>query len=146
MRTVVFRWPTRLLPFQMAFAGLALIACSSDSPSLPPSSGTGTMGNAGSGGASITGNGGDATGSAGTNGAGGAQQGSSGSAGTAGAMTAGAGGTTPNGGSVADAGSPITDAGMVVQMHPGQCIYPPNLSQRKAPAWPPTKITNPTGL
>ncbi len=132
----------RLAAFFIVPAMLAH-ACSFDDAS-PANGSAGASAQNGGAGA-----GGDLPGSSGNNSAGSSNGGAGGSdranTGAGGGVSTGAGGTT-SGGALGDASSPGNDASTVVPMHPGQCIYPPTLAQRKAPAWPPTQIVNPKGL
>jgi hypothetical protein len=156
MLSTVSRSSAKLALFAITVTGFAFAACGTDSASPPPQGGAGNGATTGGESGNASNVGGDSTGNAGTdNGASGTETtGGAGTmgAGTAGTMSAGSGGTMSagtggsNGGSVADASSPSSDASTAPPMHPGQCIYPPRLSERKAPAWPPTQITSPKGL
>jgi Beta-1,3-glucanase len=146
--------------------GLVVTAC------VAVACGSGTVSGGGAGTTATSGSAGSAGGAAGTTGAAGTVggAGTTGAAGTiGGAGTTGAAGVTPTGaagtrgaagtgaaGTAAPTGAAGTGAAGTTATggagtrgeggHPGQCEYPPTLSERKAPAFPPTQITNPQGL
>jgi hypothetical protein len=125
------------------------------------SGGAGTSGGGGSVGAAGSSGGTGGTGGTGSSGSSGST-GAAGNAGSAGAVgTTGAAGTKGAAGTTGAAGSGAGSSGSTgaagtgyttnpdrvpCGTKPGQCECQPTLSQRKAPAFPPTQITAPKGL
>ncbi|HEX3854196.1 MAG TPA: hypothetical protein VHW01_24700, partial [Polyangiaceae bacterium] len=137
----------------VVLAGSVSFGCSASDPTAPSNSAGGgagaTSAGAGSGGTSIptagnsgsgagatsfAGSGGSAAGAGGSTAAGGGAGGMSVAGGTSGGGT---GGAVTNGGAAGAAGA---------TMHPGQAIYPPTASERKAPEFTLPAPANPKGL